>query len=363
MKTAKNILQKTKLTRDDLIYLLGTQDEEERQALFSHARNICNTNCGKKVSLRGLIEITNQCKKNCYYCGIRAGNKAVSRYFLGGTAVLQAAVYAWEKGFGSVVIQGGERQDPTFTNRIADFMHEIKCLSKNELGITLSCGEQPEAVYRQWKNAGAHRYLLRIESSNEELYYKIHPQNEVHDFQTRIKALKTLQSLGYQTGTGVMIGLPGQSLEHLADDLIFMKEFGIDMVGMGPYIPHPDTPMWAERDNIPDEATRLDLSLKMIALMRIMMKNINIAASTAMQTLDKNGRLKAVAAGANIFMPNLTPADKASNYNIYQGKPVFEDMAETALASFEEDIRHIGLSINYNSWGDSEYYKQRIENN
>jgi biotin synthase len=363
MKTVENILQKKELTRDDLIYLLGTEDEKERQALFTHARNICIANCGNKVSLRGLIEITNQCRKNCKYCGIRAANKAVKRYFLGGTAVLQAAVYAWEQGFGSLVIQGGERQDATFTHRIADFVSEIKALSNNELGITLSCGEQSEAVYRQWKDAGAHRYLLRIESSNEGLYYKIHPKNEIHDFQTRLKALKTLQALGYQTGTGVMIGLPGQSLEHLADDLIFMKEFGIDMVGMGPYIPHPDTPMWAERNNIPDEATRLDLSLKMIALLRIMMKNINIAASTAMQTLDKNGRVKAIAAGANVFMPNLTPADKASNYSIYQGKPVFDDMAENALASFEENIHDIGFSINYNAWGDSKYYQDRIANN
>lgn len=351
------------LTREDLMYFLNTKNEEEMEALFSKAKMTTMNFCGNKVSLRGLIEITNQCKKNCYYCGIRAGNKKINRYFLSNTEVLNAAEYAWKNGFGSIVIQGGERQDETFTNQMTELLEQIKKMSNNELGITLSCGEQNEAVYHEWKLAGAHRYLLRIESSSEELYYKIHPKNEVHDFNNRLQALKTLQSLGYQTGTGVMIGLPGQTIEDLADDLIFMKEFGIDMVGMGPYIPHPDTPLYEMRENIPSEATRLELSLKMIALLRIMMKDINIAASTAMQTLDQNGRLKAIAAGANVFMPNLTPTKSASQYKIYEGKPIYDDMAENVLSDFEKNIEEIGFSINYDMWGDSKYFHNRIANN
>ncbi len=363
MTIAENILMKQELSREDLIYLLLSRDETERQRLFSQARMATIIHCGNKVSLRGIIEISNQCKKNCLYCGIRAENQHVERYFLGGTPVLEAAEYAWRKGFGSIVIQSGERQDKAFTNHISDIVRQIKKLSKNELGITLSCGEQTEDTYRKWQDAGAHRYLLRIESSSEKLYYKIHPKDRDHDFGRRMKALQTLQSLGYQTGTGVMIGLPHQTIEHLADDLLFMKEFGIDMVGMGPYIPHPDTPMYRYRDEIQDEATRLDLSLKMIALLRLMMGDINIAASTALQTLDKQGRLKAIASGANVFMPNLTPAKQACNYRIYSGKPVYSDMAENALIDFEENIDEFGFTINYNEWGDSKHFKKRIANN
>ena len=319
--------------------------------------------CGNKVSLRGIIEISNQCKKDCYYCGIRASNEKTDRYFLGGTPVLESAEYAWKKGFGSVVIQSGERQDKAFINHITDLIKQIKALSNNELGITLSCGEQTEETYRQWMDAGAHRYLLRIETTNEELYYKIHPRDENHNFETRLNALRTLQRLGYQTGTGVMIGLPGQTMENLADDLLFLKDFGIDMVGMGPYIPHPDTPMYDQRDMIPDEEQRLDLSLKMIALVRLVMKDVNIAASTALQTLDKYGRVKAIASGANVFMPNLTPADQAGNYKIYAGKPVTDDMAESIMIDFEDNIEDLGFILNHKDWGDSKHFFRRIANN
>ena len=354
---------KKELGREDLIYLLLTRDETEKMRLFSQARMATIMHCGNKVSLRGIIEITNQCRKNCLYCGIRAENDKVKRYFLGGSPVLESAEYAWKKGFGSVVIQSGERKDKAFINHVTDLIRQIKSLSNNELGITLSCGEQSEETYRQWIDAGAHRYLLRIESSNEDLYYKIHPRDKNHDFRERLDALKTLQRLGYQTGTGVMIGLPGQTIEHLADDLIFMKEFGIDMVGMGPYISHPDTPMYTFKDTVPDEEKRLDLSLKMIALLRLTMKDVNIAASTALQTLDAYGRVKAVASGANVFMPNLTPAEQACDYSIYAGKPVSEDMAEHVMIEFEENIEDLGFIINYKDWGDSRHFYRRIANN
>jgi biotin synthase len=363
MTIAENILMKKDLSREDLIYLLLSTDDTERQRLFTQARMAAIMHCGNKINLRGLIEISNQCKKDCLYCGIRAGNSYVNRYLLDSSRVLEAAEYAWKKGYGSVVIQGGERQDKAFTNMITDLILKIKKLSNNELGITLSCGEQEDEVYSAWLDAGAHRYLLRIETSNEKLYRKIHPNNEHHDFQIRIQALRTLQRLGYQTGTGVMVGLPGQSIENLADDLLFMKEFGIDMAGLGPYIPHPDTPLFYSLDKIPDERKRLDLSLKMIALLRLLMKDINIAASTALQTLDTNGRLKAIASGANVFMPNLTPPEQAEKYRIYSGKPIYSDMAETALIDLEQKAEDLGYSMNYNSRGDSKHYFKRIRNN
>lgn len=361
MKTAESILRKASLSRDDLIYLLHTQDEEERQLLFARARTIAAKYAGRQVSLRGLIELSNICRKNCYYCGIRSGNKKAGRYLLNTQDVLHAAEYAWKKGFGSVVIQSGERSDRAFTSRITELVRKIKSLSNHELGITLSCGEQTEDIYREWYEAGAHRYLLRIETSNRSLYGKLHPRDELHSFDKRVEALRTLQRLGYQTGTGVMIGLPFQHTGHLADDLIFMRDFNIDMVGMGPYIPHADTPLARRCEDIPSDEERIDLSLKMIALLRIMMRDINIAASTAMNALDPAGRMKAIASGANIFMPNITPPAQACNYMLYEGKPIFADMAEASLSGLEENIAGLGMSVSYHLWGDSKHYHNRIE--
>jgi biotin synthase len=234
-------------------------------------------------------------------------------------------------------------------------------LSNNELGITLSCGEQSSDIYREWFEAGAHRYLLRIETSNKGLYKKLHPNDENHDFDRRLQALKELKATGYQTGTGVMIGLPYQSIENLADDLLFMRSFDVDMVGMGPYIPHPDTPLYHRNADIPDVKSRLMLSLKMIALLRIMMKDINIAASTAMSALDPYGRLKAITSGANVFMPNITPSRQACNYMLYEGKPIYSDMAELSIAQLENDLSELDYSISYKQRGDSKHYINRIK--
>jgi biotin synthase len=362
MKIAESILQKSSLSREDIIYLLLTKDPEERKILFSQANRVAKKYCGKHVNLRGLIELSNICKKNCYYCGIRRGNKHTERYLLNTSLVLEAAEYAWKKGFGSIVIQSGERSDRAFTSHITDLLRQIRLLSNNELGITLSCGEQSPDIYREWFKAGAHRYLLRIESSNRSLYKKLHPHDENHDFDKRIQALADLKEAGYQVGTGVMIGLPYQSIENLADDLLFMQRIDIDMAGMGPYIPHPDTPLYHRNTDIPSVHDRMDLSLKMIALLRIMMKDINIAASTAMNALDPHGRLKAITSGANVFMPNITPALQACNYMLYEGKPIFSDMAESALVELENDLEDLDFSINYKHRGDAKHYFNRIKN-
>ena len=361
MNIAKQILMKDELTREDLIYLLLTRDEEEKKILFSTAMEYTKEYSGKGVGLRGIIELSNICKKNCYYCGIRSGNKNTERYLLNTSLVLEAAEHAWRRGLGSVVIQSGERQDKAFINHITDLIKQIKNISNDELGITLSCGEQSEEVYREWFEAGAHRYLLRIETSTADIYRRLHPNDKLHDFEQRKESLGLLQKVGYQTGTGVMIGLPYQTLEHLADDLLFMKNMSIDMVGMGPYIPHPDTPLFHRSHDIPDEASRLDLSLRMIALLRIMMKDINIAASTALNALDPYGRVKAIASGANVFMPNITPAMQACNYMLYEGKPIFSDMAENALGEFEDNISDLGFYVNYKAWGDSKHFYNRTE--
>jgi biotin synthase len=211
-------------------------------------------------------------------------------------------------------------------------------------------------VYRQWFEAGAHRYLLRIETSSRELYAKIHPNNPLHDFDQRLTALHNLKELGYQAGTGVMIGLPFQTIENLADDLLFFKTLDIDMVGMGPYIEHSETPLYAYRHLLLPPEQRFFLALKMIAVLRLLMPDINIAATTALQTLHPMGREKAVLAGANIMMPNHTPGKYRGNYLLYENKPCVDEEAEQCRNCLEVRMHLVGSEIGYGEWGDSRHF-------
>jgi biotin synthase len=249
MKNFQDILLQTNFSCDDLVTLLSAEGNE-RQLLFQQAQKVKLENIGNKVYFRGLVEFSNICAKDCLYCGIRKSNENVIRYEATDNEILEACRFAWENRFGSVVLQSGELSSPAFVNRIDTLLRKIKQLSNNELGITLSCGEQSLETYRRWFESGAHRYLLRIESSNPELYRKIHPDNEFHSFDQRLQSLNDLRTAGYQVGTGVMIGLPFQTTEDLANDLLFLKQFDVDMVGMGPYIEHEDTPLYAFRHQL-----------------------------------------------------------------------------------------------------------------
>ena len=334
----KEILLKGNPGRDEIITLLESKDAE-RQLLFQRARDIKIKEIGKKVHFRGLVEFSNICGKDCYYCGIRKSNREVRRYDLTDEQVLEAARFAYENRYGSFVMQSGELESPAFTMRIEKLLKEIKRLSDGRLGITLSLGEQDEEVYKRWFRAGAHRYLLRIESSNPGLYQRFHPSDTLHRFARRLTCLKTLQRLGYQTGTGVMIGLPFQTTGDLADDLLFMKEFDIDMVGMGPYIEHRHTPMYQYRYELLPIQERFDLSLKMIAVLRILMRDINIAAATALQSIDPLGREKAVKVGANIIMPNITPGKFRNDYALYENKPCADEEPEECTSCLDARIQ------------------------
>ncbi len=201
---------------------------------------------------------------------------------------------------------------------------------------------------------------MRIETTNKELYYKIHPENQNHRFETRIEALYNIKKVGYQTGTGVMIALPFQTIEDLADDLIFFRNFDIDMVGMGPYIEHRDTPLYQFKDLLMPLEERFYLSLKMISILRIMMKDINIAATTALQAIDPIGREKAIKAGANIIMPNITPTVERSNYQLYENKPCIDEQAEDCTNCLEARITMAGDTIVYGEWGDSLHFKNKM---
>jgi biotin synthase len=344
------------MTREKIIALLSIENAADRQALFAQANALKKETIGNKVFLRGLIELSNLCAKNCFYCGIRGGNKKVKRYELTDAEVMQAVDFAWQNRYGSVVLQSGERQSARFTQRITALLKAIKQHTNNEIGVTLSCGEQSKEVYRQWFEAGAHRYLLRIETSSRELYAKIHPNNPLHDFDQRLTALHSLKEVGYQAGTGVMIGLPFQTIENLADDLLFFKTLDIDMVGMGPYIEHSETPLYAYRHLLLPPEQRFFLALKMIAVLRLLMPDINIAATTALQTLHPIGREKAVLAGANIMMPNHTPGKYRGNYLLYENKPCVDEEAEQCRNCLEVRLHLVGSEIGYGEWGDSRHF-------
>lgn len=358
MSDIHTILAKHELGFDDLVTLLSSTGDD-RKALFEAAAKTKAEQVGNVVYLRGLIEFSNVCRKNCLYCGIRLDNKTVERYTLDDTQIIEAAKFALDNRYGSIVIQGGEITSPAFTLRIENLLREIKTLSNGLLGVTLSLGEQSEDTYQRWFDAGAHRYLLRIESSTKSLYNQIHPNDANHVYEDRIEALRLLKKVGYQVGTGVMIGLPHQTIDDLARDLMFFKQLDIDMCGMGPYIEHHDTPLYAERDSLMPLQDRFDLALRMIATLRVYMKDINIAAATALQAIDKIGREKAIKVGANIIMPNITPGAFRDSYKLYENKPCTDESAEECTGCLDARISLTGDEIGYEQWGDSQHFGKK----
>lgn len=342
-------------SKNEIIELLSLKGKEQQELIHS-ARKIADEKIGKKVFFRGLIEYSNICTKNCYYCGIRKDNREQNRYTMQDDEVLDCARFAHEMNYGSIVIQTGERSDEKFVSKIEFLIREIKKLSDGKLGITLSLGEQSSETYTRWFEAGAHRYLLRIETSNPDLYTRYHPDNELHSFKRRLKTLETIKKTGYQVGTGVMIGLPGQKIEDLADDIIFFRDFDVDMVGMGPYIEHDQTPMYEQKDQLLPILDRFSLSLNMIATLRLVMPDVNMAATTAMQAIDPEGREKAIKAGANIVMPNLTPVKYRGKYMLYDGKPCLDEDASRCTGCLILRIKSTGSEVALGEWGDSKHF-------
>ncbi len=331
---------------------------EKAQALREAARQVKLQTVGREVYLRGLIEYSNICRKNCYYCGIRAGNPAVARYTVTEAEVLAAVENAYRAGFGSIVLQSGERQDRDFIETVERLLKAAMRLSDGRLGITLSLGEQTLETYKRWREAGATRYLLRIETSNPTLYAQLHPAD--HRFADRLKALEALQAADYQVGSGVMIGLPGQTPEDLAADLAFFRDFGIDMVGMGPYIEHHETPLYARRHEIPTLAERYELSLNMLALLRLIMPTVNMAATTAMASLHPRGREEALRVAANVIMPNITPARYRGDYFLYENKLCICESERDAKDRIEALVQAAGGEIRYFEKGDPQHYFERL---
>ena len=347
------------MNRNEIIEKLSLSDASSLAALYAEANVVKTATIGNKAYLRGLIECSNICRKNCLYCGIRRDNKAVNLYELSDEEVLAAVDFAWKNRYGSVVLQSGEQQSARFTGYITRLLHKIKDYTRDEIGITLSCGEQTAATFKEWFKAGAHRYLLRIETSSKDLYYKLHPDDDKHSFANRLEAIRQLRVEGYQVGTGVMIGLPFQTIEHLADDLLFFQSTDIDMVGMGPYLEHSQTPLYQHRHLLLSPEKRLELTLKMIATLRLLMPDINIAATTALQVLHPEGRERAVLAGANIIMPNMTLTKFRPDYLIYEHKPGVDDDAALSKTKLEQNLHNAGITIGYGQWGDSLHYNRK----
>jgi biotin synthase len=341
----------------DLANLVATPDGTRADRLREAAYALKKEMLGPVVYFRGLIEFSNICTKNCLYCGIRREN-SVERYKMPREEILECARFAHAHRYGSVVLQSGERDDPPFVDFVDDLVRSIKELSGGKLGITLSVGEQTKDTYARWFASGAHRYLLRIETSSRELYGKLHPAG--HDYDQRVECLKALKQIGYQVGTGVMIGFPHQTAEDLARDILFFREHDIDMIGMGPYVLHEQTPLAPEVDNSDAaKAKRLSLALNMVALTRLVLRDVNIAAATALQSLDPQGREKAIQAGANIIMPNLTPTKYRESYLLYENKPCTHEDSDMCRGCLQKRIESVGERIGWDEWGDARHFFAR----
>ena len=356
MSRLDSILNAENYAKEDIKFLLDLENPDDIQQLFDAAYKMKCESVSNNVYLRGIVEFSNICSKDCLYCGIRKSNRNVERFQMSEDEIVSAALWAHESEYGSVVLQSGERRDPEFVDFVEKILNRIKSESGGALGITLSLGEQSLETYTRWFEAGAHRYLLRVESSNEKLYSSIHPPE--CSFENRLLCLDYLKDAGYQVGTGVMIGLPGQTTADLTDDVFFFKERNIDMIGMGPYIPHHDSPM-AENDANYDGEAHLNLALKMVAVTRLLLKDVNIAAATALQALKYDGRELGLKAGANIIMPNVSDTKYREGYQLYDNKPCLDENSAQCRGCLTNRVIACGERISFGDWGDSPHFKQR----
>lgn len=317
-------------SRNDIIEIL--KDDSNNDWLFSLADKTREEYVGDEVHLRGLIEFSNICKRQCKYCGLRCEDKYIDRYRISKENIISYAEHAVNMGYKTIVLQSGEDE---YYN--TDLMCEIIAgIKKLGVALTLSIGEKTYEEYKAFKEAGADRYLIRIETTDKTLYNQMHPNM---DFDNRVRCLEDLGRLGYEVGTGCLVGLPNQTIESLADDILFFKEINADMVGIGPFIPHPHTPL-------KDSATgSFTLALKVMALTRILLKDINIPATTAMETLNPNGRIIALQSGANVVMPNVTTTEYRAKYEIYPNKICINENPDKCKGCISAKIQSIGRTV------------------
>ena len=329
----ENILNKAlkchSLNKEEIITLLQYGGDK----LIHTADNVRKKYTGDGVYIRALIEFSNYCTRTCYYCGLRVENNKIHRYRMSAPEIISVAKDAIEKGFHTIVLQSGE--DSRF--KIDELCRIVEEIKKNDAAVTLSIGEKSFEEYKRLKSAGADRYLLRIETTNRELYQKYHTKMS---FENRLRCLEDLRTLGYEVGTGSLIGLEGQSVEMIAEDILFFKKINADMIGLGVFIPHPDTPLGGTA------AGDFELARRAVAVTRLILPDINIPATTAMETLKPNGRLLVLSAGANVVMLNAAEnTEHKKDYSIYPDKAGVNEGLEESLAALKNSLDKIGRKI------------------
>lgn len=336
MDIVAKLIENHELSREEYIELLTDwENPEVSQVLTEAAVRLRKQYYGDKVYTRGLIEFTNYCKNDCYYCGIRRGNSHAKRYRLSREEILNCCENGYALGFRTFVLQGGE--DPYYTDeRMADIVRSIRS-GYPDCAITLSIGEKSYESYKLFKEAGANRYLLRHETASEELYRRLHPEEML--LSHRKQCLYDLKALGYQVGAGFMVGSPGQKMEHLAEDLIFLKELQPQMVGIGPFIPHHETRFANET------AGSVDLTLFLLSVIRILLPKVLLPATTALGTMDPLGREKGLAVGANVVMPNLSPVKNRKQYDLYDNKICTGEEAAECRGCLERRVLSAGYRL------------------
>lgn len=336
MDVAGKLIQDHELSREEYIDLLEDwKNPETAKSLREAAVKLRKQYYGDKVYTRGLIEFTNYCKNNCYYCGIRRGNVHAERYRLSREEILDCCEKGYTLGFRTFVLQGGE--DPYYTDeRMAEIIRSIR-RAYPDCAITLSIGEKSYESYKLFKEAGANRYLLRHETASDELYQQLHPAEML--LSHRKQCLYDLKSLGYQVGAGFMVGSPGQKTEHLAEDLVFLKELQPQMVGIGPFIPHHETKFANEA------AGSVELTLFLLSVIRILLPKVLLPATTALGTMDPRGREKGLEAGANVVMPNLSPVKNRKQYDLYDNKICTGEEAAECRGCLERRVASVGYRL------------------
>ena len=354
MTDIQDIIQKLTdtgdLTRDEIIRLIENRSPELQAALAEKASAAAKENYGNKVFVRGLIEFTNYCRNDCYYCGIRCGNKNASRYRLTGEEIVECASHGYDLGFRTIVLQGGE--DAYFTDeKMVNIIRSIKN-AHPDCAVTLSIGEKSYESYKAFFDAGADRYLLRHETADFAHYAKLHPSTL--SAENRQQCLYNLKKIGFQTGAGFMVGSPYQTVGNIADDLLFLKKLDPEMIGIGPFIPHKDT-VFADM-----KVGELDLTLYLLSIIRLMIPTVLLPATTALGTIHPRGRELGILAGANVVMPNLSPVGVRKKYDLYDNKICTGEEAAECMNCLKNRIRSIGYEI-VTDRGDNIKYKNMKE--
>lgn len=335
----KNLIDKlylsSNLDRREYVEIIQGMTGEMREYLQSKSRDLREKYYGKDVYLRGLIEYSNYCQKNCRYCGIRKDNLKIDRYRLSESEILKLVEKGHRSGYRTFVIQGGEDRGYS-TEKMASTVYRIKS-DYGDIAVTLSLGEKSYRDYKLLYDSGADRYLLRHETASEKLYRDLHPDSS---FKNRRRCLEDLNTIGYEVGSGFMVGLPGQTSEDLADDIIYLKQLSPQMVGIGPFLPQSDTPL---RDKSPG---RLDLVLDMVSITRMSLPKALIPATTSLGTADEKGREMGIMAGANVLMPNLNEPNHKAKYLLYDGKICIDEDSDLCGECLRKRVEKIGYSIN-----------------